>query len=168
MFRRLNFLIPNAKLAQSMVDELNSLGVENKNIHTYAEHDLPRESLQPATQNQIKGKTHFLETLFWNGNLGLFFILLVVFIGSIIMSEYIIAFICGIAMFISFSAGNYYARYIPHVNPSMFKGALSHNEILMMVDLPDNKIGEVEMKIHRHHPAAIEAGSSWTLKGMDI
>jgi len=151
-----------------MVNELISLGVENKNIHTYAEHDLPLESLQPATENQIKGKAQHLETLFWNGNLILFFVVLIAFIASMAMGEYLVALVCSAVMILSFAAGNYYARNIPHTNPDMFKDALSHNEMLMMVDLPDEKVGEVEMKIHRHHPAAIEAGSSWTLRGVDI
>jgi len=168
MFRRLNFLIPNAKLAQNMANELINLGVESNNIHTYAEHDLPLDSLRPATENQIRGKTQYLERLFWNGNLILFFILLIAFSASIALGEYLFTIYCSVAMIISFSMGNYYARHLPHTNPGMFKNALSHNELLMMVDLPEEKVGEVEMKIHRHHPAAIEAGSSWTLRGIDI
>ena len=45
MFRRLNFLLPNAGLAQKVVNELIKLGVNDKNIHTYAKHNLPIGSL---------------------------------------------------------------------------------------------------------------------------
>ena len=68
MFRRLNFLLPNAQLAQKVVNELLNLGVSYKNIHTYTEHNLPTAALNPATRNQIDDEAQQIEKIFWKGN----------------------------------------------------------------------------------------------------
>ena len=168
MFRRLNFLIPNASLAQKLVNELTRLGVSDKNIHTYAEHNLPTGSLLPATKNQKEDRSQHLENMFWNANLSLFFIFLCLLIITLLTSHYLLSLVCLGIMLVSFAIGNFFATYIPHVHMSEFKNALSHNELLMMVDVPYEKMHDIETKIHRHHPAVVEGGSSWTLKGVDI
>jgi len=168
MFRRLHFLLPNANLAQGVVNELLSLGINSKYIHTYAEHNLPLDSLQPATHNQASDKAQHIENFFWNGNLIVFAIFLLVFIASLITATYQLALISIGIMLITFAIGNFFTHYIPHTHLSNFKDAISHNELLMMVDVPDEKVAEIEESIHRHHPAAVEGGTSWTVKGADI
>ena len=168
MFRRLNFLLPNAKLAQKVVNELSKLGVKDKNIHTYAKHSLPIASLNPATENQANDEAQAIENIFWNGNLIMFFIFLLIMLVAITYQQYILSLLSIAVMIISFAAGNFFARHIPHTHLSEFKEALNHNELLMMVDVPDEKVGVIENTIHRHHPAAFECSSSWTLKSVDI
>ncbi len=63
MLRPLNFLLPNARLAQHVVNELIGLGINNRNSHTCAEHQLPTGSLNPATENQIKDNAQRLENM---------------------------------------------------------------------------------------------------------
>lgn len=168
MFRRLNFLLPNAKLAQKVVNELSKLGVKDRNIHTYAKHNLPIASLNPATENQVNDEAQLIENIFWNGNLLMFFIFLLIMLIAITNQQYSLALLSIGVMVISFAAGSFFARHIPHTHLGEFKGALSHNELLMMVDVPDEKVGVIENTIHRHHPAAFECASSWTLKSLDI
>lgn len=168
MFRRLHFLLPNAKLAQNVTNELLSMGVNSQNIHTYAEHNYPIGELRPATLNQAHDKARQLEDFFWSGNLVLFAIFTVIFIAAMLSANYILALISAAIMLVSFAAGNFFIKHIPHTHLNEFKDALSHNELLMMIDVPDETAATVENSIHRHHPAAVEAGSSWTLKNADI
>ena len=168
MFRRLHFLLPNAKLAQNVVNELLSLGINNQQIHTYAEHNQSIESLRPATENQSHDKAQKIENILWMGNLIIFGVFLCMFIVSMILSSYLFSLICLGVMLISFASGNFFAQHIPHVHLNEFKDALSHNELLMMVDVADDKVDEIESSIHRHHPAAVEGGSSWMVKSADI
>lgn len=168
MFRRLHFLLPNANLAQGVVNELLSLGIKSKYIHTYAEHDIPLESLQPATHNQAENKAQHIEDFFWNGNLIIFACFLVLFVVSIVAAYYQLALVCIGIMLITFAAGNFFTQHIPHTHLTNFKDAVCHNELLMMIDVPDDKVAEIEDSIHRHHPAAVEGGTSWTVKGADI
>jgi len=168
MFRRLNFLLPNAQLAQKVVNELSGLGVKDRNIHTYAKHDLPTASLNPATENQINDEAQEIENIFWNGNLFMFFVFLIILVVAMTTQQYMLALLSLAVMMLSFAAGNFFAQHIPHTHMSEFKEALNHNELLLMVDVPDEKVGYIENTIHRHHPAAFEGGSSWTLKSVDI
>jgi len=168
MFRRLNFLLPNARLAQNVANELTMLGVSDKDIHTYAEHNLPIGSLNPATENQVHDEAQKIENIFWKGNLALFFIFLGICLIAFIMQQYSLALLSLGVMIISFAVGYFFVRHIPRVHINEFKHAVSHNELLMMVDIPDDKVGFIENIIHRHHPAAVEGGSSWTLKSVDI
>ena len=168
MFRRLHFLLPNQQLAKSVVEELNSLGINNKQIHAYAEHSLPIGYLPPVTKNQAHDKNLQLENLFWKGNLFVFFVSFAVCMVSLIIANYTLALMCAAVMLISFSIGNFFARHIPHVHLYQFADALSHNELILMVDVDDEKLAMVEKNIHRHHPAVIEGGSCWTINGMNI
>ena len=168
MFRRLNFLLPNARLAQNVVNELISLGVNSNHIHTYSEHNLPTGSLNPATKNQINDEAQQIENIFWNGNLLLFFIFLTIFLVSIASQQISLTLLSLGVMIISFSAGFFFVKKIPHTHLGNFKHAVSHNELLVMADVPNEKAGYIENKIHRHHPAAFEGGSSWAIESVDI
>jgi len=168
MFRRLHFLLPNQQLAKAVVEELNSLGINNKQIHAYAEHNLPVGELPPVTKNQSHDKTLQVENLLWKGNLIFFFVLLAVCLASLVATNYTLALICAALMIMSFSIGTFFAQHIPHVHLYQFADALSHNELMLMVDVDDEKLEMVEKNIHRHHPAVVEGGSCWTVKGMNI
>jgi len=168
MFRRLHFLLPNQQLAQAVVEELNRLGVNDEQIHAYAKHNLPIGSLPPVTKNQAHDKTLQLENLFWKGNLMLFFVFLTACIVSLVVANYTLALIFATLMLISFFIGNFFAKHVPHVHLYQFAHALNHNELLLMVDVDDDKLAQVEKNIHRHHPAVVEGGSCWTIKGMNI
>ena len=168
MFRRLHFLLPNQQLAKDVVKELNSLGINKQQIHAYAEHNYPLGELPPSTKNQAHDKTLKIENIAWNGNLIFFFILLVVCFISFLTTNYTLAVICAILMVISFTVGNYFAQHIPDVHLNQFADALSHNELLLMVDVDNEKLESVEKNIHRHHPAVVEGGSCWSIKGMNL
>ena len=168
MYRRINFLIPNVSLAKKVVKELNELGVNNKHINNYAENNYPTNGLNLATKNQINDEARLVEDIFWKGNLLLFFIFSAICIVALIAQQYSLALLAIAIMILSFMAGNFFVKHIPHTHLSELKHATSHNELLMMVDVEDNKVNKIENTIHRHHPAAYEAGSSWTLKSVDI
>jgi hypothetical protein len=116
----------------------------------------------------VRDKTLQIENIIWKSNLVLFFIFLALCIYALVTAHYIAALLCIAIMAVSFSIGNFFAKYIPHVHLYQFASALSHNEILLMVDIDNEKLATIEDKIHRHHPAAIDGGSCWTIKGMDI
>jgi len=168
MFRRLYFLLPNAKLAQNVVSELTAMKINPNKIHTYAEHNFPTGLLNPATKNQSRNEALQIENIFWNGNLLLFLIFFCICIVSLATQEYILSLLSLVVMIISFMTGNFFVKHIPHTHIENFKHATSHNELLLMVDVADEKASYIENAIHRHHPAAIEGGSSWTLKNVDI
>ena len=168
MFRRLYFLLPNAELSQKVIDELYLLGVRKRKIHAVSHEGMSMPFLPRATKEQIHDDAHLLEDILWRANLLLFFVALVVFIYSALFGILFYALISLSIMLVSFLSGDFFAMYVPHIQMNEFKHAINHNEILLMVDVPKKRIAEIEDCIHRHHPAAIEGGSSWSLQLMGL
>ncbi len=168
MYRRLNYLLPDIAHAQQVVNHLNKLGIDFNDIHAFSKEPISEGVLPTASENQKMDRASAVENLFWTGNLIFFFLCFAVLFAAIVEGQLITGIISLTLMIISFAIGNFFASYIPHVHLSEFKHALSHNELLLTVDVADDKLDMVENEIHRHHPEAIEAGSSWTLKGVDI
>lgn len=78
-----------------------------------------------------------LETIFWDGNLVLFFLALMTLIILILMN--VSGFwlvVPSIIMLTTFIVGAGFTKHIPNVHLSEFADALRHQEILLMVDVP--------------------------------
>jgi len=168
MFRRLYFLLPNAELTQRVINELHPLGIPQRNIHTLSHEGMPMPSLPRATKEQIHDDVHLIEDILWKANLALFFVALAVFVFSVLTGSLFFSMICLAVMVVTFITGDFFALYIPHINLNEFKHAINHNEILLMIDVPKKRVAEIEDCIHRHHPAAIEGGSSWSFQFMGL
>ena len=168
MFRRLYFLLPNAALTQAVIDELYQLGVKTKHIHNMSHEGMPMPFLPKATEKQKHDGIHNIENFLWMTNIALFFIAFAVLIYSVMTGEVFISLVCLAVMVVAFISGDFFALYIPHIHLSEFKHAISHNEILLMVDIPKSQVLKIESCVHRHHPAAIEGGSSWGLQFMGL
>lgn len=164
MFRQLHFLLPNIKEAKSVVNELHSLGINDNDIQTCSNDEIPAGALPHVSDNKHSDRYERIESLSWNGNLILFFIALAVLIIAAFNSQFMLAIVCVIIMLMTFVAGHFYSTHIPHTHLNNFKHALSHHELLLSVNVPDERLFEVENSIHRHHPSVIEGGSSWAIK----
>jgi hypothetical protein len=46
--------------------------------------------------------------------------------------------------------------------------ALSHDNALLMVDVPKARVAEVEALIERRHPEAVTGRASWTIEALGI
>jgi hypothetical protein len=66
-------------------------------------------------------------------------------------------------MFATFSAGLMFTTGIPNAHLSQFREALRHSEILLMLDLPRQRVREVEQYVHHHYPDALTGGVGWHL-----
>lgn len=163
MFRRLYFLLPNAKLTQNVVDELYQNGINKNKIHTLSHKSMSMGLLPQAEKEQTEDKAQWLENIVWNTNLIIFFIASAAFIYGLYSGGISLSVFSFIIMMFTFAMGDYFALFIPRIHLNEFKDAVSHNEILLMVDVPERNVAEVESRIHKHHPAAIEGGSSWAI-----
>ena len=65
-----------------------------------------------------------------------------------------------IIMAANFLIGIRFAR-LPNAHLNEFKDALAHGEILLMVDVNEDRVAVVEKLIHQHHPEAAVGGVSW-------
>ncbi len=60
------------------------------------------------------------------------------------------------------------ALKVPDVHLTEFTDALSHGEVLLMVDVPSRRVAEIENFIYHRFPEAVVGGVGWTLDAFGI
>ena len=158
MHRRLCFLLPDKEHTRSGVDELVGEGISVRNRHALGAKDTALDGLPAATPRQTNDAAGHLENLLWNANLLSFVIAFAIFI--------ILAFTTGrnlllsapiVIMAANFLIGARFA-HLPNTHLDEFRDALAHGETLLMVDVVEDRVAELEKRVHQHHPEATVDG----------
>lgn len=164
MKRRLYFLFPDPVHARHAVDNLlDGAGVDARHIHAIAQREGRMARLPHPTLPQRGDLAARLESLLWNGNLVLFGIALAGLLVALYQGAMGWAVVALLVMAITFIGGFLFTYRIPHVHLDEFRDALSHGEILVMVDVPVERVKAVEDFIHHRYPEAVPGGASWTM-----
>jgi len=119
--------------------------------------------LPASTSQQKSDRVWFLERLIWYGNLGLFAVALTGLLVSLYWGLSIWSIFSIVVMFATFIAGERLAVMIPHTHLDEVHGALAHGEILLMVDVPKQRIPEINELVLKHHPEAELGAVGWTV-----
>jgi hypothetical protein len=167
MSRRLFFLFPDTEHAQNVVNELNERGINTRYIHAIAK-GVDLESLPEATERQKADTTFRLERFAWSANLMLFLVALIAFISSLVSAELLWALITLLIMLVTFIAGEQFVVRVPDVHLTEFTDALSHGEVLLMIDVPAHRVAEIEDYVHHRHPEACVGGVGWAIGAFDM
>lgn len=167
MLRRLYFLFPDEKHAQRTVDQLINQNIPEQRMHAIT-HGVKLTSLPEATERQKKDTAFRVERFLWYANLLLFTVALIIFIASLAATEWFWSGFALATMLISFVAGQQFVVRIPDVHLTEFSDALSHGEILLMVDVAIYRVAEIENFVHKQHPEAAVGGTSWTIDAFGI
>lgn len=168
MFIRLYFLLPDELLTKRVVDELTGTGIKHQQIHALKRNRNEQKHPSKNPQWQRLDMAQRIEKLAWNSNLVVFFIALLMLIFSLMTSLTGLAIAAVVVMLATFLLGDIFASRIPKVHLQEFEDALSHGEVLLMVDVPEKRVVETEDRVLSHHPAAIAGGSSWTIHSLGI
>jgi hypothetical protein len=167
MLRRLFLLFPDEKHAQHVVDELINNGIPKRRIYAISHGDrlitLPR-----ATERQKKDAAFRLERFIWMLNLLVFFLASIALIATLTAGEIAWSAAAVFVMLATFIAGEQFVVYIPDVHLTEFSDALSHGEILLMVDVPKNRVAEIERYVHQRHPEAVTGGVGWSIDAFGL
>ena len=166
MYRRLYFLLPDVEHTRRVVEELEQAELDKRRMHTIAREGINISSLPPATLSQKSDKVWFIERLFWNGNLSVFGLALIGLLISLYWGFSAWSVLAIIVMLVTFIVGEQFAVKIPHTHLDEVQDALTHGEVLLMVDVPKSKVFEVEELVHRRHPEAILGGVGWTIEAL--
>ena len=167
--RRLYFLLPDVARARTVVAKLESNGIERKYTHAIAAKGIDLEGLPLASSNQRMDLGSRLETIFWDGNLVLFFLaLMALTILTLMNVSGFWLLVPAIIMLTTFIVGVGFTKYIPNVHLSEFVDALRHREILLMVDVPVGQVARVEKLVHSNHPEAVAGGVGWHIDALQI
>ena len=167
MLRRLFFLFPDEKHAQRAVNQLIFHRISERNIHAIAP-GTELKTLPEATDRQKNDTAFRVESFLWNTNLLVFSLAFMALVISLIMAEYAWALIALAIMTATFFAGEHFVVHVPDVHLTEFTDALSHGEILLMVDVPGSRVAEIEDFVHRHNPDAVIGGVSWSVDAFGI
>jgi hypothetical protein len=167
--RRLYFLLPDVAHARAVVAKLEKNGIERKYTHVIAAKGIDLEGLPLASPNQRMDLGARLETIFWNGNLVLFFLALMALVVLMLVNvSGLWLVLASTIMLTTFIVGVGFTNFIPNVHLSEFADALRHQEILLMVDVSVGQIARVETLIHHNHPEAINGGVGWHINALQL
>jgi hypothetical protein len=161
MLRRLYFLLPDEAHAKSTVQELLDMGITDHAIHAMTREGIRLEGLPQATDAQRRDLTARIEQVLWYSDLGLFFIALAGFILAAYSDSTLWMIITALIMVATFLLGERFTTLMPKTHLDNFREAMSHGEILLMVDLPFYLVASVDKAIRHHHPEATAGGSCW-------
>jgi len=166
--RRLYFVIPDEAQAMQVVNDLEAKGVNHQYMHAIAGKGAALTRLLPATERQRQDTGLRLERIAWTGDLTLFFLGLVGLIASLVWASPAGSLLSVVLMALTLVAGVLFAMRVPDTHLDEFRGALSHSEILLMVDVPRQRVAEIEELVRRRHPEAIPGGTGWTIEALHI
>jgi hypothetical protein len=167
MYFRLYFLLPDEQHAQAAMNSLRSAAIDERKIRAHKRHK-PSSDMADQASWQRLDPAERVEKIAWRADLAIFFLALLLVCIAWWQASVTFAVVGLLIMAACFLLGNFFAEYIPRVHLREFEHALSHGEVLLMVDVPHERVAEIEGRIHREHPAAIAGGSSWTIQSLGI
>ena len=168
MKRRLFFLLPDAQHAKDIVFELNQVGIEQSHMHVIARDDIDTTGLPESTPLQKADGIYKIEQFLWNSNLAVFTIALFFAMYFFLTNSPVVALIPLAIMLICFASGCLFTSKVPSVHLSEFETAVTHGEILLVVNTPKKRVQQLENYIHSNHPEAITAGIGWTVEALKL
>jgi hypothetical protein len=160
MKRRLYFLLPDKAHVERVVAELRAAFVPRSDMHILAREGTDLRGLPEVTRQQRRDWLHRLERLFWRGDVLLFVTALSGALIALLMGWPLWTFAMALLVILAFLAAWLEIR-LPAVSLHGFREALSHGELLMMIDVPPGRLAEVANRVHRRHPEAKAAGVSY-------
>ena len=161
MKRRLYYLLPDVKHADSFFEDLKKYKIYPRNIHAVVNEGTHLEKEFDIHNQNEPDRDYFIEWVLWRLNLIAFFIALFAFVIMLFTTLSVWILLPLTIMAVTFSAGFYFARNIPNVHLNEFKAELNHGEIVMMVDVPASKIWKLMRHMQHKHPEAITGGVCW-------
>ena len=167
-YRRLYFVLPDESQAVRVINDLDTTGVERQHVHAVAGRGMTLTQLSPANEQQRQDAVWRLQRVVWTGNLAVFLLALAGLAFSIGWGFDAGAVVSAVCMALTFVAGALFALRVPDTHLDEFRGVLSHSEVLLMVDVPRQRVAEIEETIRRRHPEAITGGTGWTIEALHL
>ena len=155
-------MVPDIDTANTVVDELLLKRIDDHHIHVVAKEGTPMGDLPEANLFQKSDFIPAMERgLAVGGITGLvagiaaisFPPLGVVFGGGAVLGTSLAG--AGVGAWISGMIG----MDVPNSQIEKFEGAIEKGEVLMMVDIPKERVEEIEALVQQHHPDADMGGT---------
>ena len=157
MRRRLYFLLPSVARARQVVDELLLARIDDHHIHVLAKDGVELGDLPQANLLQRSDFIHGIEIgLGVGGATGVLAGLVAIAFppGGIALGGWTVLACALAGALIGAWVSGMIGTDVPNSQLKDFDQAVEHGQILMMVDVPKDKVEAVTNMIRRHHPEA--------------
>jgi hypothetical protein len=166
MRRRLYFLLPDIESARKVEEDLLLARIEEGHMHYLARRGMDLGDLPEASVSQKTDFVHGLKVgLITGGSMGFIIGLVALFqFGATLVSGFTIflgLFVLGAAFGVFASA--LVASSTPNTMLKPFQKALDEGHILLMVDVPKERVHEISEIIRKTHPEAEDHGVEPTI-----
>lgn len=152
--RRIYFLVPDIATTKKIVDELLLARIEERHIHVIAKPGIPLENLPEANLLQ---KSDFIpaveQGLALGGSTGLLAGLVAIafpattlIAGGVLLATTLAG--AGVGAWISGMVG----MSVDNRRLKEFEGAIEAGELLVLADVPTDRVNEIEKSIKKHLP----------------
>lgn len=164
--RRLYFILPAMEVTHKVVDELLLARIEERHIHVIAKENSPMEDLPEATLLQKSDFVPALERgVALGGATGVVAGLValafppagIVLGGGAVLSIALAG--AGVGAWLSSMIG----IDAPNSRLKAFEEAIEKGEFLMLVDVPKDRVDEIDELVKQHHPEAKIEGTDPTI-----
>ena len=161
MRHRLYFMLPDVPSARALLDALLLARIEEKYMHFYAKEGTLLPDMPEASFVQKTDLVHGLETgMLIGGGAGLLAgVLLVLFPpdGINLQMIAILAAALGGALFGGWASGMV-AAAIPNSRLKPFQADIENGKVLLIIDVPLQRVREIEELVAARHPSASFGG----------
>ncbi len=155
--RRIYFLLPNIEVTHKIVDELLLARIEERHIHVIAKEGTPMEDIPEASLLQKSDFIPALEKgLLGGAYTGLLAGLVATAIpaSGLVLGGGILLAITAAGATVGGLMSSMVGISIPSGRLEKFEDAVKAGEILMLLDVPRQRVDEFEELIKIHHPSA--------------
>ncbi|HTR11277.1 MAG TPA: DUF1269 domain-containing protein [Paraburkholderia sp.] len=164
--RRLYFILPDVATAETIVDELLLRHIEWRHIHVVANDNIPLGALPEAKIAQSSDLLPALERASAAGAItgALAGLAAVAFppAGLTIAGGAVVALTLAGAGFGAW-LGALIGVSVPNSRLDRFRTAIRKGDLLMMIDLPHERVDEIEQLVQLHHPGVDIEGTDPTI-----
>ncbi len=163
MKRRLYFILPDVDISRQVEKDLLLARVCDHYMHFMGKRGTNLKDLPEATTLQKSDVMHGIQVGLFAGALGGAVIgttiyLLRDFIGMQIVPGIILAFFLLGGVFGVWIAGFLIGSSTPNIKLREFEHAMDEGHILLMVDIPVERVDEIRNIVKQHHPEAEDHG----------
>lgn len=166
MRRRLYFMVPDIRRVRLIRDELLLACIGDDHIHIMAKDGMPLTGLHEASILQKTDFVHGAETgLAVGGGIGIVAGLVAVVFPPTGVDMQLVTILITALLGAAFGAwvSSMVASSIPNSRLKTFESAIAAGHVLMMVDVPSGRVGEIKQMIASHYPEAANSGIEPTI-----
>ena len=162
--RRLYFLLPNTEVAQNVVNELLLSHVPEKHLHVIANPDVDLGNLPEASLLQ---KSDFIPAMergvAVGGATGLLAGLVALALPGVVIAGGAILATGMLGVGMGAWLGGMIGMDVENTQVKQFQEAIQQGQLLVLVDVPKDRVEEIQQQVMKHYPDAGFKGTEPTI-----